>query len=286
MAGAWNAVTSEVTEVCRTMQSEGARLFPEWDRLDGPVPQTVPAGVRLGDFTVDLAAIPDGLPADARLAPPAELAGAVPLFAPFPDHCSVVYRTRDEGRAAGVSALQAAMLRFLTGLPPGKVRFTIIDPVGLGENFAAFMHLADHDEALVTSRIWTEPAHIEAQLAALTEHMENVIQKYLRSQFDSIEDYNVAAGEVAEPYRVLVVANFPNNFTPQAARRLVSIVQSGASCGVHALISCDVKQAMPQGFRLEELSSQCLNLNWQGTRFAWEDPDLDRFPLALETPPD
>ena len=49
------------------------------------------------------------------------------------------------------------MLRFLTGLPPGKVRFTIIDPVGLGENFAAFMHLADHDEKLVTSQIWTEP---------------------------------------------------------------------------------------------------------------------------------
>ena len=28
-------------------------------------------------------------------------------------------------------------------MPPGKVRFTILDPVGLGENFASFMHLAD-----------------------------------------------------------------------------------------------------------------------------------------------
>ena len=35
--------------------------------------------------------------------------------------------------------------------------------------------------------------------------MENVIQKYLRNQFQSIEDYNAQAGEVAEPYRVLVV---------------------------------------------------------------------------------
>ena len=75
------------------------------------------------------------------------------------------------------------MLRFLTALPPGKVRFTIIDPVGLGENFAAFMHLADYDEPLVTSRIWTEPQHIEQRLADLTAHMENVIQKYLRNQF-------------------------------------------------------------------------------------------------------
>ena len=33
-------------------------------------------------------------------------------------------------------------------------------------------------------------------LAMLSEHMENVIQKYLRSQFASIEDYNDHAGEV------------------------------------------------------------------------------------------
>ena len=52
------------------------------------------------------------------------------------------------------------MLRLLTTFPPGKVRFTIIDPVGLGQNFSAFMHLADYDERLVNSRIWTEAAHI------------------------------------------------------------------------------------------------------------------------------
>ena len=74
----------------------------------------------------------------------------LPAFLPFPDRCSVVLKARDDGRAAAVAALQAMMLRFLTGLPPGKVRFTIIDPVGLGENFAAFMHLADYDEKLVT----------------------------------------------------------------------------------------------------------------------------------------
>ena len=58
--------------------------------------------------------------------------------------------------------------------------------------------------------------------------METVIQKYLRNQYKTIEEYNAQAGEVAEPYRVLVVANFPANFTPEAAERLVSIASSGA----------------------------------------------------------
>ncbi len=117
------------------------------------------------------------------------------------------------------------MLRYLTSVPAGKVRFTIIDPVGLGENFAAFMHLGDYHELLVTSRIWTEATHIEQRLTDLTEHMENVIQKYLRNEFETIEEYNTMAGEVAEPFRVVVVANFPANFNENAIRRLVSIVQ-------------------------------------------------------------
>src|SRR5262249_20936620 len=153
--------------------------------------------------------------------------------------CAMLIRARDEGRIQAAQVFQSVMFRLLTSLPPGKARFTIIDPVGLGRNFASFMHLADHDEALVTSRIWTEAAHIETRMADLTVHMYNVIQKYLRNQFESIEEYNVHAGEVAEPYRILVVANFPFNFTTEAIRRLVSIVHSGPRCGVHTLISVD-----------------------------------------------
>ena len=133
------------------------------------------------------------------------------------------------------------MLRYLTSIPPGKVRFTIVDPVGLGENFAAFMHLGDYHELLVTNRIWTEAQHIEQRLTDLTEHMENVIQKYLRNEFETIEEYNTMAGEVAEPFRILVVANFPTNFNDAALRRLISIVNSGARCGVYALVMQDTK---------------------------------------------
>src|SRR5207302_4587911 len=181
---------------------------------------------------------------------PAELSGPVPAFLPFPDRASVVLKARDDGRAAAVIALQAMMLRFLTGLPPGKVRFTVVDPVGLGDNFAAFMHLADFDEKLVTSKIWTEPRDIEQRLADLTDHTASVIQKYLRNQYKSIEEYNRAAGEVAEPYRVLVVANFPTNFTPESAKRLVSLANSGPSCGVCVLVTADTKAAMPRDFNL------------------------------------
>ena len=55
--------------------------------------------------------------------------------------------------------------------------------------------------------------------------MEVVIQKYLRNEYESIGAYNAEA-EVPEPYRFVVVANFPANFTETAARRLMSIAAS------------------------------------------------------------
>src|SRR5206468_9369102 len=113
--------------------------------------------------------------------------------------------------------------------------------------------LTDYDEALVGSRIWTEAVHIEQRLADLTAHMENVIQKYLRNQYQTIDEYNAQAGEVAEPFRVLVVANFPVNFSIEAARRLVSIATSGARCGVYTLVTVDTKQPLPHGFNLADL---------------------------------
>src|SRR5262245_36699692 len=162
------------------------------------------------------------------------------------------------------------------------------------------MHLADYDEALVASRIWTEANHIEQRLADLTAHMENVIQKYLRNQFQTIEEYNEHAGEVAEPFRVLVVANFPANFTVEATRRLVSIASSGARCGVYTLISVDTKQSFPQGFNLADLEEPGVNLQWQPPHptlppprgegrvggFVWKDPDFGKFPLRIDQPPD
>ena len=179
----------------------------------------------------------------------------------------MLFLAQDAGRAKAVEALQAVLFRLLTCIPPGKVRFTILDPVGLGQNFAAFMDLADHDDLLVTSRIWTETAHIEQRLADLTAHMENVIQKYLRDRYPTINDYNAMAGEVAEPFRILVVANFPTNFSADACRRLVSIAQNGPRCGVLTLITVDRKQPMPEGFDLADLQQA-------GVRLTWDDGQL------------
>ena len=88
-----------------------------------------------------------------------------------------------------------------------------------------------------------------------------------------------------EPYHILVVANFPVNFSDDAARRLVSIATGGGRCGVYALISVDTKQQLPRAFPMADLERQATVVDWTEGRFVSADPDLRELPLSVLEPP-
>ena len=283
----WSSATKRLRDEIAAIAEFDRRVFHDWTN-PGPgwtPPAVAPPGMRFGAFDVEPIALPDGRPIDdgLRALVPQRFTWLASL--PFPDNGSLMIRANREGRGGAVEAVQAVMLRFLTSVPPAKVRFTIIDPVGLGQNFAAFMHLADYEEALVTSRIWTEPSHIEQRLADLTEHMEKVIQKFLRNEFRTIQEYNEHAGEVAEPFRVLVVANFPAGFTEQAAKRLAGIAASGPRCGVYLLMTVDEGMPLPSGCSLADFEGHTTRLIRRDGTFLWRDGDFGEYPLRVDTPP-
>jgi hypothetical protein len=177
----------------------------------------------------------------------------LPALVPFAESRCLLLNATGEAKDAAAEAMQSAAIRALANTPPGKARFTLIDPVGLGQNVADFMHLGDFNRDLINGKAWTEPQHIEQQLTKLTEDMETVIQTFLRKKFASIQEYNKEHHEVAEPFRFLVIFDFPVNFTDSAARRLVSIVKNGPRCGVYTLILMDSSKKLPYGFNIEDL---------------------------------
>jgi DNA segregation ATPase FtsK/SpoIIIE, S-DNA-T family len=266
LSSRWNQALQSVALASAAAAESSQEQFAPWKRLSQPTwdpPTKIPHGIRIGEYAVDFLRLPGGRPDDDALLPQkTEL--SFPAILPFPNGVSLLMKTDGPpSKRAALQAMQVYLLRMLAKLPPGKLRLTIFDPVGLGESFSGLMHLADYDELLITSRIWTETAAMEARLADLTEHMENVLQKYLRNEFSSIEAYNEFAGEVAEPYHVLVVADFPHKFSEQAARRLTSIAASGARCGVYLLMSADPAQPTPHGFDLADIEAAATALSWQ-----------------------
>lgn len=290
----WQQGLARFEQVLGEMNAYCDARFPNWEAIiageavpASARPASDLAALRFGRFTFDPAALPGGVPNNEEFKLPPS-ACEFPAVISYPQVPSLLLEASGDGRDAAASVLRNVMLRMLTSLPPGKVRFTVIDPVGLGQNFSAFMHLADYDERLVASRIWTESAHITQRLSDLTEHMEKVIQKYLRNEFASIQEYNEQAGEVAEPYQILVIANFPANFSEEAARRLVSIAASGARCGVYTLISTDERLKLPPNFDLADLEAMAATLAWDENvkTFRWKHPELNPLPLVMEQPPD
>ncbi len=289
LAERWHAGLAEIHGALNDMHAQCARLFPDWNVTDFPSwphPIEPAPAIRFGQITLDLAQVKHGVPREVRLRPE-QTSFVLPALITLAEHPVLAITAEEEGRRAAVELLQLAMLRFLTAMPPGKVRFTILDPVGLGENFASFMHLADFDELLIASRIWTDSRQIEEQLTRLTAHMETVLQKYLRNEFATIHEYNAHAGEVAEPFQVLVAANFPTNFSDAAARKLVSIATSGPRCGVFTLVSVDRKQRLPADFALDDLTAGAAHLDWLTgeERFRWRLSVLEKLPLALDRGP-
>jgi len=263
---------SEIRSQLVELVNEANALSPSWDgpawnvyRLSSAPPQATAIGkIEVHAYGEDLSA---------------------PALFLFPPDRALLVETSAPGRAIALGAIQSLLLRFIATVPPGKLHLTFIDPIGLGQSVAPFMHLADYDEALVTGRAWTEPQHIEQRLADLTEHMENVIQKYLRNQFATIEEYNAHAGEVAEPYRIVVVFDFPASFSEAAARRLVSIAQNGPRCGVYAVILADTEKPLPYGFSMADLERSASVIAWDGQHFVWQDEDFRDYVLELDAPP-
>ena len=295
---AWKLAQAEVSEGIAALQRSDrehthAWHADGWERWQPPL-RTLPV-IRLGDVDLPLGQVPDAVPAAPELAWPGADASTVwriPAFLGAPERMSMLVEAPADRRADALRILQNAVARILVSIPAGKARFTFMDPVGLGQSFAGFMHLADEMELLVNDRIWTDVRHIEQRLADLTEHMETVIQKYLRNEYPSIEAYNEQAGEIAEPYRFLVMADFPVNVSDQAAKRFASILQSGARCGVHVLLLRDLRQPLPPGLDVSDLRRGAVTVTWRagepGRPEGWslDEGRLAELAFVPDAPPD
>jgi hypothetical protein len=259
----WKADVNPIFERFDATRKVADEMFPAWDVpawKDWQPPPEFKNAARLGELVVDMSAMADALPKDPRLALPASPNFSVPLLLTYPQQGSVLFETPKQGGDEAVAAMNNVIFRLLSTTPPGKLSFTIFDPVGLGQNFAGIMHLADYEESNINSRIWTQTTQFEEKLAELNEHMEKVIQMYLRNEYETIAEYNAQAGTIAEKYHILVVASFPVNFSDTANRRLRNIAASGARCGVYTLVHWDQRHATPQDFVPDELRKNGVNL--------------------------
>jgi DNA segregation ATPase FtsK/SpoIIIE, S-DNA-T family len=284
----WKGIVEPIYQTIRDANDSAAKMFPPWEiplwkNWDPPL--EFKNAAKFGTLDVDMAKAAGALPKDPRLALPGPSKFSVPLLLAYPQQGSILFETPKTGHDEAVAAINNIIFRLLSTNPAGKLSFTIFDPVGLGQNFAGLMHLADFEESHINSRIWTQQGQFEEKLAELNEHMEKVIQMYLRNEYETIAEYNAQAGTIAEKYHILVIASFPVNFSDTAAKRLRNIATSGARCGVYTLIQWDQRNSAPQDFVPDELRKNSVTLVRRESDFVlanWREAGSQ---IQLDPPP-
>lgn len=163
----------------------------------------------------------------------------IPYCASFSPEFNYLFKFNGEDRQNVVKNACDLGMRLFMMLPPGKLNFTFIDPVTLGESFAMFTRLVDVDDRtseVINGKIWSAPADIEQKLKIMTDHISNVTQRCLQGKYDNIYEYNRVAEQNAEAYQVLMLMDFPAGLTDQSLKLLEQIVTSGPKCGVFTVI--------------------------------------------------
>ncbi|AMW29886.1 FtsK/SpoIIIE domain-containing protein [Arthrospira platensis] len=226
---------------------------PRWtpsENSDSYKPQNgglAPGVLRIGEFLLDQVQPPARVPA---LIPIRDFSNHLPNFKP--GHIAI-FSSDAESRQAALAGLESIALRVVSTFPVRKLKGIFIDPVSMGNTFP-FKNL---HQFISGQKTYTRSDDIREQLRGLTEHIEQVLQNYLGKNYQSIEDYNIAAQSVAEPYRYLFIADFPTGFDNNSWEDLKSIRLNGSRAGVYVILHIDETLEKPKNFDYRTFEDFC-----------------------------
>jgi S-DNA-T family DNA segregation ATPase FtsK/SpoIIIE len=134
----WQNVVLPTLATLQQANAEAKKLFPPWDseRWNSfRMPDDFLHAAPFGSLAVDLEKFCEVSLAEANSRCPTSASSPCRCKFPFPQQASVLFETKTSGHEQVIGALNNLVLRLLTSAPPGRLAFTIFDPVGLGQNF-------------------------------------------------------------------------------------------------------------------------------------------------------
>ena len=129
--------------------------------------------------------------------------------------------------------------RNLLGLKFSKLKLTMYDPIELGAFFSDFHKL--HKE-ITGGSVYHTTDDLNEILEGTLRHISMVVQKILTNKYPTLDDFNAQNSELAEPYKLLVLNDFPKSFDDYQLGKIKQILSSGPKCGVYTIIIGSISQ--------------------------------------------
>ena len=162
-----------------------------------------------------------------------------PALLPLEDLKGICYLYDSSDKELINNSLQTTVLHLAAALPKGLCRITAYDPIGLGSNLIA---LSNVSSKITGGSIITDSRGFSTALMNVRNLIPTVIQKVLGFKYKNLNlvDYN-KENEHQEPYTILVLSDFPNNYTRDQFEMVQQILRNGKQAGVYVLMSYDTE---------------------------------------------
>jgi hypothetical protein len=248
-------VASALAEACEKTGDPSAFGWKNdlWRRYQ-PIPSEAPLD------RVRLAGVNEGqlLPGETSL----DLPFTVPLFNGI--GAIVVVHDNATQKAARAS-IQSLILRIALGAP-GQVRFTLLDPTGMGSAYP-FRGFLGRDLVRTAGRTPTD------ELAEVLDDIRRINERVIghATRFSALTPEQRSG----ESFEIVALTDFPKAYSrdPRAVECLVKIANAGPRAGRHLILEWNVDERLPHDFKSEQLE----NATWV---------DFRSVPLHVDEAPD
>lgn len=179
---------------------------------------------------------------------PGELEADLPVGVPmFEGNGPIIIRHDDSTKELARNTLQSLLLRTAL-LMPGRIRFTLLDPTGMGAAYP-FRGFLARDVVRQAGRSAVE--ELEAVLADIRRINEQVLADAPRFSALSPEQRS------GENFETIAVADFPRAYSrdPRAVESLVKVANAGPRAGRHVVFEWNTDVPLPHDFSEELLAN-------------------------------
>lgn len=163
----------------------------------------------------------------------------VPRVIPFPFTSTLIL---PEDNAKQKRLAHCLLLRLLSGLPPGQVELTLIDPLQQGQSVEPFLLLLKIEQLVPQGHVLTRSDEIETTLGKLTDYIEEMIQQRLNEKAPNWSAYNTINPDAPLPYKIVLLFDVPEQLSDKSLWFLGRICENGPRCGVLPIIALDSKR--------------------------------------------
>lgn len=192
---------------------------------------------------------------------------SVPYGQSLLDGMSMMINYSTDNRNKLMNIIQLLVLYVLTYFPAKKAELTLIDPLNAGSSFTELQKIVSYgNERIIDQRIWNETSDIEVAIKKLSDFVVDINTNYGEKNLDKrLQE---------EPYKFLVITDFPHNFSNQALNTLQTIIRNSKNAGIGVFIFSDkaeidkLKQNNSNVFR--EIVANLVNFTYDGQYYNWD----------------